>query len=199
MKKTAFENISCGMFVITSNDGRRHNGMICNTVFQVTNTPNRVVVSMNKQSYSHDVIRETGKMNVNVLSVKAKFDVFERFGFQSGRDIDKFENSEPSLAQNGLALLPEASNSYLCLEVKEYIDLGTHGMFICDVTEEKVLSDDDSMTYDCYHKNVKPRPESAGKKGWVCKICGYVHEGDLPEDFVCPWCLHPAEDFEPLE
>lgn len=196
--KSAIENISCGLFAVTSFDGKRHNGLIVNTVFQVTNSPNRIAVAINKQSYSHNVIKESGIMNVNILSVKAKFSVFERFGFRSGRDTDKFEGYPHEKSRNGLCVLTEHINSFISLKAVQYIDLDTHGLFICTVTEEKTVSQDDSMTYAYYHKNVKPKPESSGKKAWVCKICGYVHEGDLPDGFVCPLCLHGAEDFEPL-
>lgn len=198
--KSAIENISCGMFVITSNDGKKHNGMICNTAFQITNSPNRIAVAMNKQSYSHDIIKNTGKMNLNLLSVDAPFKVFEHFGFRSGKDTDKFAECSFETSQNGLVILPKYINSYISLEVESYVDVGTHGLFICAVTQQEVVSDKESMTYSYYHENVKPKPESKGVKGWVCKICGYVYEGsELPADFVCPLCLHGAEDFEPIE
>ena len=197
---TALFKIGYGLYVVTSHDGKRDNGLIVNTVTQVTNTPNRIAVTINKENYSHHVIKNTKKMNVNCLSVKAPFEVFERFGFQSGRAVDKFEGLTPSRSDNGLAILPQYTNAVLSLDVENYVDLGTHGMFICSVSEARVLSDAESMSYAYYHENVKPKPNTAGKKGYVCEICGYVYEGDpLPEDFICPLCKHGAEDFRPIE
>lgn len=197
---TALFNIGYGLYVVTSNDGKKDNGLIVNTVSQVTNTPNRIAVCINKQNYSHHVIKQTGKMNVCCLSVEAPFKVFEAFGFQSGRNVDKFENCEPLRSDNGLVFLPKYINSFMSLKVEQYVDLDTHGMFICSVTEARVLSDKETMTYTYYQNNVKPKPKTEGKKGYVCKICGYVHEGDeLPDDFVCPLCKHGAADFEPIE
>ena len=196
---TALFRIGYGLYVVTTNDGKRDNGLIVNTVSQVTNTPNRVAVCINKQNYSHHVIRQTGVMNVNCLSVDAPFSVFERFGFQSGRSVDKFEGLEVLRSDNGLVFLPKYINAFMSLKVESYVDLDTHGMFICTVTEARVLSDRDTMTYTYYQDNVKPKPQTEGKKGWVCKICGYVYEGEeLPEDFVCPLCKHGAADFEPI-
>ncbi|MBO6053600.1 MAG: flavin reductase, partial [Clostridia bacterium] len=196
---TALFNIGYGLYVVTSNDGRRDNGLIVNTVSQVTNTPNRVAVTINKQNYSHHIIQQTGIMNVNCLSTDAPFSVFECYGFRSGRNVDKFEGQEVLRSDNGLVFLPKYVNSFMSLKVESYVDLDTHGMFICTVTEARVLSDRDTMTYTYYQQNVKPKPESNGKKGWVCKVCGYVYEGEeLPEDFVCPLCKHGAVDFEPL-
>ncbi len=197
---TALFNIGYGLYVVTSNDGKKDNGLIVNTVTQVTNTPNRIAVTINKENYSHHVIKQTGKMNINCLSVDAPFSVFEAFGFRSGRNVDKFADCEPLRSDNGLAFLPRYINSMMSLKVEQYIDLDTHGMFICSVTEARVISDRESMTYAYYHSNVKPKPETEGKKGFVCKICGYVYEGDtLPEDIVCPLCKHGAADFEPIE
>ena len=195
----ALFNIGYGLYVVTSNDGKMDNGLIVNTVTQVTNTPNRVAVTISKENYSHHVIKNTGIMNVNCLSVEAPFKVFEVFGFQSGRNINKFADCEPKRSDNGLAVLPKYINSYMSLKVESYVDLGTHGMFICGITESSVVSDTETMTYSYYHENVKPKPQTDGKKGWVCKICGYVHEGEnLPDDFICPWCKHGAADFEPI-
>ena len=197
---TALFNIGYGLYVVTSNDGKKDNGLIVNTVTQVTNTPNRIAVTINKANYSHHVIKQTGKMNINCLSIDAPFAVFETFGFKSGRNTDKFEGCEPLRSENGLVVLPRYINSFMSLEVEQYIDLDTHGMFICSVGEARVLSDRETMTYTYYHKNVKPKPETDGKKGYVCKICGYVYEGDeLPEDFICPLCKHGAADFEPIK
>ena len=196
---TALFNLGYGLYVVTSNDGKKDNGLIVNTVMQVTNTPTRIAVAINKQNYSHDTIKNTGIMNVNCLSTDAPFSVFENFGFKSGKDTDKFAGKEILRSENGLAYLDAYINSYLSLKVEEYVDLGTHGMFICSVTEAVNVKKSESMTYAYYHANVKPKPQPEKKKGYVCKICGYVYEGDpLPEDFVCPWCKHGAEDFEPL-
>ena len=197
---TALFKIGYGLYVVTSNDGTKDNGLIVNTVTQVTSTPNRVAVCINKDNYSHHVIKQTGKMNVNCLSVEAPFSVFQNFGFQSGRTADKFKDITPLRSDNGLVFLPQYINAFMSLKVENYLDLGTHGMFICSVTEAQVVSKAETMTYSYYQSNVKPKPEAAGKTGWVCKICGYVYEGEtLPDDFICPLCKHPASDFEPLK
>lgn len=196
---TALFNIGYGLYVVTSNDGKKDNGLIVNTVSQVTNTPNRIAVTINKDNYSHHVIKQTGMMNVNCLSTEAPFKVFETFGFQSGRNADKFAGMEPLHSDNGIAFLPRYINSFMSLKVDQYVDLGTHGMFICSVTEARVISSVETMTYTYYQKNVKPKPETEGKKGFVCKICGYIYEGDvLPDDYICPLCKHGAADFEPI-
>ena len=197
---SALFKIGYGLYVVTSNDGKKDNGLIVNTVSQVTSTPNRIAVTINKDNYSHHVIKQTGKMNLNCLSVDAPFSVFENFGFRSGRNADKFESITPLRSDNGLAFLPRYINSFMSLKVEQYVDLDTHGMFICSITEARVISDAETMTYTYYQKNVKPKPQTEGKKGFVCKICGYVYEGDeLPEDFVCPLCKHGAADFEPIK
>ena len=197
---TALFNIGYGLYVITSNDGKKDNGLIINTVTQVTNSPNRIAVTINKENYSHHIIKQTGIMNINCLTVDAPFKAFESFGFRSGRNVDKFKDCDPLRSDNGLVVLPRYINSFMSLKVEQYIDLETHGMFICSVTEARVLSDRETMTYSYYHENVKPKPETEGKKGYVCKICGYVYEGDtLPEDFVCPLCKHGAADFEEIK
>ena len=196
---TALFRIGYGLYVVTSNDGKKDNGLIVNTVTQVTNSPNRVAVCINKQNYSHHVIKQTGVMNVNCLSVDAPFSVFENFGFQSGRGADKFAGWETLRSDNGLAFLPRYINAFMSLKVEQYVDLDTHGMFICVVTEARVIGDKETMTYNYYQANVKPKPQTEGKKGFVCKVCGYVYEGDeLPEDIVCPLCKHGAADFEPI-
>ena len=197
---TALFNIGYGLYVVTSNDGKKDNGLIVNTVSQVTNTPNRVAVTINKANYSHHVIKQTGVMNLNCLSTDAPFKVFETFGFQSGRTVDKFANCEPLRSDNGLVFLPKYINSFMSLKVEQYVDLDTHGMFICSITEARVISKVETMTYTYYQKNVKPKPDTEGKKGFVCKVCGYVYEGDeLPDDIICPLCKHGAADFEPIE
>ena len=197
---TALFNIGYGLYVVTSHDGQKDNCLIVNTVTQVTNTPNRIAVAINKENYSHHVIRQTGKMNVNCLTTEAPFKVFETFGFVSGRNVDKFKDCTPLRSGNGLAFLPRYINSFMSLKVEDYVDLDTHGMFICSVTEARVLSDKETMTYTYYQNHVKPKPQTEGKKGYVCQICGYVYEGDpLPEDFICPLCKHGAADFEPIQ
>lgn len=197
---TALFRIGYGLYVVTSNDGKKDNGLIVNTVTQLTDTPNRVAVNINKANYSHHIIKQTGILNVNCLSVDAPFSVFERFGFQSGRTADKFEGITPVRSDNGLIILPKYINAAISLKVEQYVDLDTHGMFICSVTEARVMSDKETMTYTYYQNNVKPKPDTEGKKGFVCKICGYIYEGDvLPDDFICPLCKHGVADFEPIQ
>lgn len=196
---TALFNIGYGLYVVTTNDGTRDNGLIVNTVSQVTNTPNRIAVTINKQNYSFHTIQKTGVLNVNCLDVSAPFSLFQRFGFQSGRTVDKFVGMEVLRSDNGLAFLPRYINSFMSLKVESYVDMDTHGMFICTVTEARVMSDAETMTYTYYQKNVKPKPETEGKHGFVCKVCGWIYEGDeLPDDIICPLCKHGAADFEPI-
>lgn len=196
----ALFNIGYGLYVITVNDGKRDNGLIVNTVMQVTSSPERIAVAVNKSNYSHDVIKNSGKMNVNCLSTDAPFSVFEAFGFRSGRDTDKFEGCTPLRSENGLAVLPKYINAFISLSVKEYVDLGTHGMFICEIDESEVKSKLESMTYTYYHKYVKPAPVPAKKKGYICTICGFIHDEDeIPDDFVCPICNHGREVFEEIK
>ena len=196
---TALFRIGYGLYVVTSNDGKKDNGLIVNTVTQLTDTPNRIAVNINKANYSHHVIKQTGILNVNCLSVDAPFSVFQQFGFQTGRSVDKFAGQKVYRSDNGLVFLDKYINAFMSLKVEQYVDLGTHGMFICSVTEARVMNDLDTMTYTFYQKNVKPKPETEGKKGFVCKVCGYIYEGDeLPEDFICPLCKHGAADFEPI-
>ena len=196
---TALFRIGYGLYVVTSNDGKKDNGLIVNTVTQLTDTPNRVAVNINKANYSHHVIKQTGVLNVNCLSVEAPFSVFQKFGFQTGRSVDKFAGQTVRRSDNGLVFLDKYINAFMSLKVEQYVDLGTHGMFICSVTEARVMSDQDTMTYTYYQKYVKPKPQTEGKKGFVCKVCGYIYEGDeLPEDYICPLCKHGAADFEPI-
>ena len=197
---TALFHIGYGLYAVTTNDGKRDNALIVNTVTQVTSTPNRIAVTINKANYSHHVIKQTGLMNINCLTVETPFSVFEDYGFRSGRNVNKFEGVTTLRSDNGLVVLPRYINSFMSLKVEDYVDLDTHGMFICSVTEARVFSDVETMTYSYYHENVKPKPETDGKKGYVCKICGYVYEGDvLPEDFICPLCKHGAQDFEEIK
>ena len=197
---TALFNIGYGLYVVTSRDGDRDNGLIVNTVTQVTNTPNRVAVTINKQNYSHHVIQKTGVMNVNCLDVTAPFSLFENFGFRSGRAVDKFEGLQELRSENGLRFLPRHINSFLSLQVESYVDLGTHGMFICTVTEARICGSQETMTYTYYQNHVKPKPQTEGKHGFVCKVCGWVYEGEeLPADIICPLCKHGAADFEEIK
>ena len=196
---TALFRIGYGLYVVTSNDGKKDNGLIVNTVIQLTDTPNRVAVNINKANYSHHVIKQTGMLNVNCLSTEAPFSVFQQFGFQTGRSVDKFAGQTVHRSDNGLVFLDKYINAFMSLKVEDYVDLGTHGMFICSVTEARVMSNQETMTYTYYQNNVKQKPETEGKKGFVCKVCGYIYEGDeLPADYICPLCKHGAVDFEPI-
>jgi len=199
---SAMFKLSYGLFVVTARDGDKDNGCITNTVQQVTTTPNRISLAVNKQNFTHDMIVKTGVFNVSIISEAAKFDLFKHFGFASGRDTDKFADfADFDRAENGVTFVTKGINALICAKVVQVVDLGTHTLFIADVTEERILDEaTPSATYAYYFANIKPKPESQPKKkGWVCKICGYVYEGEeLPPDFVCPICLHPASDFEPL-
>ena len=198
---TALFHIGYGLYVLTSRDcDGKDNGCIVNTVTQVTNTPNRVAVTVNKMNYSCDVIANTGVLNISTLTEDAPFQLFQHFGFQSGKDVDKFADfKHVQRSHNGLLFLDKYANAYISCRVIDKVDLQTHIMFICDVTECVRLSDKETMTYTYYQKNVKPKPDT-GKKGFVCKVCGYVYEGDeLPADFICPLCKHGAADFEPIQ
>ncbi|MGN0801116.1 MAG: flavin reductase [Candidatus Faecivicinus sp.] len=198
IEQNAMFKLSYGLFVLTAKDGK-DNGCIINTVTQITDTPKRISIAVNKANHTHDQILRTGAFNVSVLSTDATFPLFERFGFQSGRDVDKFEGFEAvSRSENGLYYVTEAANAFISGKVVQALDYGTHTVFIADVTEAKLLSNASSLTYAYYFDHVKPKPASLGEqKGWVCKICGYVYEGeDLPADFICPLCKHGSEDFE---
>ena len=196
----ALFKIGYGLYVVTSRDGAKDNGCIVNTVSQLTDTPLRVAVNINKANFSHDLIKKTGVLNVNCLNNEAPFSVFQKYGFVSGRDKNKFEGEELVRSENGLVVLSNYINAFISLKVDQYVDLGTHGMFICSVTESKIINNVETMTYNYYQANVKPKPDTQKKKGFVCKVCGYVYEGDeLPEDIICPLCKHGAADFEPIK
>lgn len=199
---SAFFKLSYGLFVLTARDGEKDNGCIINTVTQLTDTPKRITIAVNKQNLTHDMILKTGVFNVSVLTEEVPFKVFQHFGFQSGRDVDKFADCEvQARAQNGLMYLPKYTNAFFSAQVIEAKDYGTHTLFIADVTQAQVLSEEKSVTYAYYFEHIKPKPAPVDeqKKGFVCKICGYVYEGEeLPADFICPLCKHGAEDFEPL-
>ena len=195
----ALFKISYGLYVVTSHDGKKHNGIIVNTVMQLTDTPNRVGVCINKVNYSHDIIKSTKTMNINCLTESTPFETFKNFGFKSGRDNDKFDGVDFYTSENDLAVLKENINAFISLKVTDYVDLDTHGLFICEVTEAEIINDDNAVTYTFYQKNIKPKPQTK-KKGFVCKICGYVYEGEtLPEDYICPLCKHGASDFEEIK
>lgn len=194
--------ITYGLFVITCSYDGKDNGMICNTVTQVASDPMRIAVSINKANFSHDMIKNSGTMNVCMLTEEAPFEVFTRFGFQSGRTADKFAGEQVFRSANGAPLLTKYINSFMSLKVVDYTDLGSHGLFICEPTDSAVMNDKPSMSYAYYHANVKPKPGAQEKKvkGFICNICGYIYEGDtLPDDFICPLCKHPASDFSPIE
>lgn len=200
INSSALFNIGYGLYVVTAKEGDKDNGCVVNTVTQLTDKTLRVAVTINKQNYTHDMVKETGLLNVNCLHEETPFAIFEYFGFQSGRDVDKFVSPNVPRSDNSLVILPDYSNAFFSLKVEQEVDLDTHTMFICEVTEAKVLSDKPTMTYAYYHANVKPKPQKPKVKGWVCKICGYVYEGEeLPEDFICPLCKHGAQDFEPIK
>lgn len=192
--------LSYGLFVLSAKDGKKDNGCIVNTVQQVTTSPNRILVAVNKGNYTHDMIMKTGEFNASILSEDADFDIFKHFGFQSGRDVNKMEGLEDfDRAENGIIYLTKGANAYISAKVVQTTDLGSHTLFLADVTDGDVLNDVPSVTYAYYHKNIKPQPQETKKTGWRCKICGYIYEGEeLPADFICPICKHGAEDFEKI-
>ena len=197
MDNSALFKLSYGLFVLTARQDGKDNGCIINTVMQITDTPKRIQIAVNKENYTHDLIAATGQFNVSVLSEEAVFWVFQHYGFQSGRDVDKFANIPEARTENGIRYIQGCTNAVISGKVFQSIDCGTHTLFLADVTDAKVLSDAPSMTYQYYFDQVKPKPQPAEKTKWVCKICSYVYEGEtLPADFVCPWCKHGAEDFE---
>lgn len=200
MNGKAMFKLSYGLFVVTAKEGEKDNGCITNTVTQVTTTPNRITLAVNKDNYTHDMIVRTGEFNVSVISEKADFALFRRFGFQSGRDVDKFaEYTDMQRSGNGLYYITKGTNAWMSAKVTETIDMGTHTLFLADVTDAEILSEDESATYAYYHASIKPAPEKPKAAGWRCRICGYIYEGEvLPEDFVCPICKHGAEDFEKI-
>lgn len=197
MDKAAMYKLTYGLFVLTAKDGEKDNGCIINTAMQVTTTPNRIIIVVNKQNYTHDMIMKTKEFNVSCLNEEASFDVFKHFGFQSGKDVDKMTGRAFPRGENGIVYPDEAVSAYISGKVVSETDLGTHTMFLADVTDAKVLADTEPVSYSYYQKHIKPAPKPLKTAGWVCKICGYVHEGEeLPEDFICPVCKHPASDFE---
>lgn len=202
MDTKALYNIQCGLFVLTAADGEKQNGCIINTVMQVTSTPVKISITVNKTNYTADMIKKTGRFNVSCISESANFSLFERFGFASGRDTEKFDGFDGyKTANNGINYVTEGANAYFAAKVVDTVDVGTHYIFVAEVEDAEVLSETPSATYSYYHKNIKPKPEAkkTEKTRWVCKICGYVYEGDeLPADYICPLCKHPASDFEKM-
>lgn len=191
-------NIGYGLYVLTANEGDKDNGCIINTVMQVTSDPLQIAIAVNKKNYTNEMILRTKKFNVSVLSENAKFEVFKHFGFQSGRDSDKFADYfQTKRSPNGVLYITEDTNSYMSAYVKQEIDLGTHTLFIAQLVEAENLSETQTVSYSFYQKNIKPKPENTNKKGWRCTICGYIYEGEvLPADYICPVCKHGAVDFE---
>ena len=208
MDTKAMYKLSYGLFVCTAVKGEKKNGCIINTAIQVASDPNRISIAVNKANYTHDMIKETGRCNISVLSTEAKFDTFKHFGFQSGREVDKFAadylESAYAIADNGIPFIKEGTNAYFSLKVEKEVDLGSHTLFICEPEFMTVLSTASSCTYEFYQNNIKPKPEAVGTtpKGetiWRCRICGYEYVGeDLPDDFICPICRHGKEDFEKI-
>ncbi|MCC8043613.1 MAG: flavin reductase [Oscillospiraceae bacterium] len=200
MDKKSMYKLTYGLFILTAKDGDKDNGCIINTVTQVTTEPNRIMVAVNKSNLTHDMIMNSGEFNVSVLTEKSRFETYKHWGFQSGRDADKLEAVSYSRSANGLIYITEETNAFISAKVVEQTDLGTHTMFLAEVTDGAVLSEDESVTYSFYQKRIKPAPAPAKKKGFICTVCGYIYEGDvLPDDFICPLCKHPASDFIPLD
>ncbi len=206
MDNKVMYSLSYGLFVLSARRGDKENGCITNTAIQVTTDPNRIVIAVNKSNYTHDMVKETGRFTLSILSEEANFELFKRFGFQSGRDVDKFAGFEAHVKKDadGIPYVTQGTNAWLSCEVVSATDLGTHTLFLADVLAGGVISSVPSATYSYYQAHIKPKPGAQAaapseKKRWVCKVCGYVYEGDeLPADFICPWCKHPASDFELL-
>lgn len=198
-KKTMYK-LTYGLFVLTSASEGKDSGCIINTAGQVTSEPNRISITVNKSNFTHDLVKESGKFNISILSEAASFDTFKHFGFQSGRDVDKFADyTECKRSANGLYYVTAGTNGYISAVIEQSVDLGSHTMFIAAVEDMEVLSDVPSATYAYYQSDIKPKPEkvAAGKTVWRCTVCGYIYEGeDIPADFICPLCKHPATDFE---
>lgn len=201
MNKQVMYNLSYGLYILTAKDGQRDNGCIINTVMQVTETPNLIIAAVSKQNYTHDLISKTGEFNVSILSEDSKFQTYKHWGFQSGRNTDKLKGIEFKRSANGIIYTTNETNAFISAKVISVSDLGTHSMFLAEVTDSAILSEIESVTYSYYQKNIKPKPDvHEKKKGYICIVCGYIYEGDvLPEDFICPWCKHPASDFEPIK
>lgn len=200
MASNAMFSITYGLYILTARDGEKDNGCVINTLAQLTSQPNRISITVNKSNYTHDMIKKTKVFNVSILTENTPFGVFEHFGFKSGRDSEKFFSAlENNRSENGVLYIPSCTNAYVCAKVTKEIDLGTHTLFIADVTQTEVLSDEPSLSYAYYHENIKPKPKNESAKGYRCKICGYVYQGEnLDENFICPICKHGAQDFEKI-
>ena len=211
MDNKVMNNLSYGLFVLTAK-GEKDNGCIINTASQVTTSPNRIIIAVNKQNYTHDLIVKSGVFNVSIIDESANFDLFKHFGFSSGRDTDKFNNyKDCKRAENGVLYVTTGINSVICGKVVSSTDLGTHTLFLADVTDGFKLNENASATYSFYHKNIKPKPETVNPAPaeskteenaepiYRCTICGYIHKGEMPDDFTCLWCRHPKEDFERIQ
>ena len=198
MDNKAMYKISYGLYVVTTKDSSgKDNGCIVNTVSMITDNPKRIVLFVNKSNYTESILRTQRAFNVSVLTESAPFEVYKRFGFQSGRDVDKFEGFKCPRSGNGLYYMPKHANALISAWVTDYYDYGTHTLFVAEVADCETLSDEKSVTYEYYQQNVKPKTKKEPSKTekWVCTVCGYEHEGPLPDDFICPWCKHPASDF----
>ena len=203
MDKKAMYKLSYGLFVLTAKNGEKDNGCIINTAIQAASTPNQISICVNKANYTHDMILSTREFTISVISQKADFELFKHFGFQSGKDVDKFKNySFCKRGSNGIMYITEGTNAFISVKVAKTEDLGSHTMFVGEITDMEVLAETPSATYEYYMNNIKPKPDAVGKTAdgqtiWRCKICGYEYVGEeLPEDFICPTCKHPAADFE---
>ncbi len=206
IEKEAMYKLTYGLFLLVAKNGEKQNGCIVNTVSMITDNPKRITVFVNQSNYTEKLIKDTGEFTVSILTEKTPFTVFEKFGFVSGRDVDKFAGEVYPQAENGLYYIPEYSNAVLSAKVIDAHNYGTHTLFVAEVTEAKKLSDEPSVTYAYYQQNIKPKPQIKAQQTdkklhhWVCKVCGYVYEGEsMPDDFVCPWCKHPKEDFEQID
>lgn len=200
MNNLAMFKMSYGLYVLSARVDNKDNGCIINTAMQITDTPKQIIIGVNKQNLTHDMIMQTKAFNLSMLDQRTPFSVFQNFGFQSGKTVDKFKDVAKKRSENGIAYLVDTTNAYLAAKVIATLDVGTHTIFIAEVTEAEVLSDQASVTYSYYQEQIKPAPKKEIKKGWRCKICGYVYEGDeLPEDYICPICKHGASDFERIE
>ncbi|MCQ2743269.1 MAG: flavin reductase [bacterium] len=200
MDTQALFKIGCGLYVLTANENNKDNGCIVNSVIQVTSNPCMVAVGVNKQNYTAEMISRTRKFNISTIAEGANFELFKHFGFQSGRTVNKFETfNDTKRSNNGVLYITQNTNSYMSAYVQQEIDLETHIMFVGQLVEAECLSDLPTVTYDYYQKNIKPKPENTKKRGWRCKVCGYIYEGeDLPADYICPLCKHGASDFEKI-
>ena len=198
MDKNALFKLSYGLYVVTARQDGKDNGCIINTCGQLTDTPLQIQIAVNKQNLTHDMILKTGVFNVSVLTQEATFWVFQHYGFQSGRDTDKFANLPELRTENGLRYVAGCTNAVISGKVVNTVDCGTHTLFVAEVTEAMTLDKAPSATYQYYFDHIKPKPQPVKAESWVCTVCGYVHEGPLPEDFICPWCKHGPEAFEKM-